>query len=241
MQYCCRELTPPRKPHDDVLDSLQSLKLRPPRKVSPAMSTLQGYYGLTPPKRGPLAEGTEMAVYKTGRTLQMEDEQHARESPATDPGFSHHRKSRSLVSLENAERASEDKEAGDSNEADRSIRRRQKADNDPSQLTPESLMKQDGGVGFLGRIRKGLALRPKLGNRTDMDASRQNSSPLGDFFNDVLTSMRKSSSTSNLQESENASSMWPTGRWSLKADGIARPIFDGLPKPMTARRKTATD
>lgn len=203
------------------------------------MSSLQGYYGLVPPKRRPRTEGTEMAVYRTGRTLQMEDEPYTRESPATDPGFSRHRKSRSLVSLVNAERAYEDKETGDSNDADGSMRRRQKADNDSSLQTPEILMKEDSGGGFLGRIGNGgLALRPKLGSRMDVDASRQGSSSTGEFISDVFVSVRKSSSASSLQESENAFSMWPTSKWT---DGIARPILDGLPKPLTVRKKTAVD
>ncbi|ONK73691.1 uncharacterized protein A4U43_C04F34270 [Asparagus officinalis] len=228
------EQTPPRQPHDDVLDSVRSLRLKakPPRKVSPAMSSLQGYYGLTPPRKGPLAEGTEMALYKTNRTLNLDDRPHIKGSPATDPGFGRHRKSRSLVSLENADRSSED-----NGEADKSIRRRPKE-------TPEILMEESSG-GFLGRIGKGLALRPKLFSRMDGDASRQNSTPIGDFLNDVFVSVRKSSSTSNLQESESSSSssIWSASKWpSLNADAITRPIFDGLPKPMTSRwNKTALD
>ncbi|KAJ6839411.1 uncharacterized protein M6B38_314735 [Iris pallida] len=233
------EQIPPRRPHDDVLDSLQSLKLKPPRKVSPAMSTLQGYYGLTPPKTGPVIEGTEMAVYKTGRVLCMEDGLLPRESPASDPGFSRHRKSRSLVSLENGDMVAEIVAAGDGTEADKSVRRRQKGEVDTSVRTPEILLKEDIGGGFSGRTGKGLALRPKIGFRTDMDAGRQNSIPVTDSLVSDFVSVRKSSSTSNLVDSESSSSsIWPTGKWS---DAIARPIFDGLPKPMTGRRKAALD
>lgn len=228
--------TPPRPPHADVLDSLQSLKSKPPRRVTPAMNSLQGYYGLAPPKRGLLAEGTEMAVYRSGRRLSLQNVSPTRESPATDAGFSLHRKSRSLVSLEKAEMIdNEDRtvaEAGDGSEADKSIRRRQKPDNDPTSQTPEFLMKEDSGGGFLGRIRKGLALRPKIGNRMDGDAM-QNSPSIGDFLTDVFISMRKSSSTSNLQEPEGNGFIWPTNMWSLKPDAIA--------KPMTVRRKAALD
>ena len=239
--YCCREYTPPRRPQDDVLDSIQSLKMKPPRRVTPAMSSLKEYYGLAPPKRGPLVEGTEMAVYKTGRSVYLEDEARARASPVSDPGFSLHRKSRSLVSLETAEAITENKavaEAGDSNDPDKSIRRRQKPDNDPSLQTPEALRKDDGSGGFLGKIGKGLSFWPKIGSRVDGD-SRQISSPIGDFLNDVFVSVRKSSSTSNLQESESASSLWPTSKWSSKPDAIARPIFDGFPKPVALRRNKA--
>ncbi|KAJ6841897.1 uncharacterized protein M6B38_304575 [Iris pallida] len=234
------EQTPPRRPHDDVLDSLQSLKPKPPHKVSPAMSTLQGYYGLTPPKTGKVIEGTEMAVYNTGRVLCMEDGLLSRESPASGPGFSRHRKSRSLVSLENGDLVAAVVEAGDGSEADKSIRRRQKVEIDTSARTPDILLKEDSGGGFSGRTCKGLALRSKIGIRTDVDAGRHNPIPVADsFMFDDFISVRKSSSTSNLVDSESSSSsIRPTSKWS---DAISRPIFDGLPKPMTGRRKTALD
>ncbi|KAJ6813093.1 uncharacterized protein M6B38_145395 [Iris pallida] len=224
------EQTPPLRHHEDVLDSLQSLKLKPPRKVSPAMSTLQGFYGLPTPKTDPAIEGTEMAVYRTARVLSLEDGPLPRESPASDPSFSRPRKSRSLVFLENGDLSNE-------SESDKSIRRRQKVEVDPPVRAPEILMKEENGGGFAGRTAAGLALRPKLGSRTDMDDS---------LMGDLFVSVRKSSSTSNLQDTEAApsssSSIWPTGKWS---DAIARPnffdglpMFDGLPKPRT---KTALD
>ncbi|KAL9274071.1 hypothetical protein AKJ16_DCAP21704 [Drosera capensis] len=39
------ERTPPRR-RSEILESLHSLRVNPGRKVSPAMSSLQGYYGL---------------------------------------------------------------------------------------------------------------------------------------------------------------------------------------------------
>ncbi|PKI36685.1 hypothetical protein CRG98_042915 [Punica granatum] len=73
---------------------------------------------------------------------------------------------------------------------------------------------------------------------------------LGDLIgaDSSLSSVRKSSSTSNLQDQETSSlsSIWPTPRWSMKPDlqslstaAITRPIFDGLPKPLTTRRNKA--
>lgn len=68
---CFRDQTPPRRARSDILDTVQTLKLKPPScKVSPAMSSLQGFYSLAPPhKLGPLLEGTEMAVYKINSPL----------------------------------------------------------------------------------------------------------------------------------------------------------------------------
>ncbi|KAJ6799609.1 uncharacterized protein M6B38_280930 [Iris pallida] len=239
------EQTHPPRHHDDLLDSLQSLQLKPTCKVSPAMSTLHGYYGLPTPKTGPTSEGTEMAVYKTARVLSLEDGLLPRESPASDSGFSQPRKSRSLVFLENGDLSNEIAESGDGNEADKSIRSCQNVEVDTSVRTPEILLKEDNGGGITGRTGNGLALRPKLGSRTDMDASWQNAAPIttDSFIGDLPVSVQKSSSTYNLQDTETtSSSIWPTGKWS---DAIARPIFDGfpmfdgLPKPMTGRRTKA--
>ncbi|PKA48092.1 hypothetical protein AXF42_Ash015855 [Apostasia shenzhenica] len=181
---------------DDVMDSLQTIKLKPkPRLVSPAMCSLQGYYGLRRPRK----------------TLLLGDD-----TPASDPTHGRHRRTRSLVNeflLENGDFTD------DVGGSDRSIRRRQKAD-----------------------AGKGLALRPKSGSRMDVDAGSQNTTKDGDSIVDVLVSVRRSSSTSNLIESANSPSIWSPSMWSLKPDAIARPIFDGLPKPVTARRyKAALD
>ncbi|PIA64190.1 hypothetical protein AQUCO_00201460v1 [Aquilegia coerulea] len=249
-----------RRARSDVLESLQSLKLESPqRTVSPAMSSLQGYYRLKPQKR--INEGTEMAVYSTGRAHYLEDGPFPEHSPRSEPPPSRHRKSRSLVSsilsdngelTENVPIA----EVGDS-EAEKlkkSVRRRQKAETDIS--SPLLTVKEDngGGSGFSATTGKGLALRPKSTNRialaADADAGWLNPVVVGlgeslatNFFDGV----RKSSSTSNLQEQEgNGSSIWTTSKWSLKPDlqafsaaSLARPIFDGLPKPMSGRKSKA--
>ncbi|XP_058090301.1 uncharacterized protein LOC131236842 [Magnolia sinica] len=247
--------TKTRRPHIDLLDSLQSLKLKyPQRTVSPAMCSLQGYYGLTPSSNRGAPDGTEMAVYKTHTGFYPEDELQPKTSTtsAQPPG---HRKSRSIVNghlLENGEMAGDVQfaEAGDS-DADRSndkaVRRRQKADVDPTTRTPELLLKEDSSGGFSGITGKRLALRPKSASRTslaaDAESGRPSPIPLGDsLVANGHASVRKSSSTSSLQDSsENSSSIWPTAKWNLKPDlqalsaaAIARPIFDGFSKPITS-------
>ncbi|KAH0452737.1 hypothetical protein IEQ34_020036 [Dendrobium chrysotoxum] len=225
----------------DIVDSLQSLKLKPsPRRLSPAMCSLQGYYGLTQSNKNQLPEGTEMSVFKSGKSLMFEDDAKFLESPASNPVHSRLQKTPNLdngFSLDNGH-ASEN-----INELDGWIRRR-KSDADPSFHTPEILLKEEGtGSAFSGRAGKGLALRPKLGSRTDLDDGRQNTSLGSDsLIGDVSPSVQKSSSATNLSESENISSIWPASKWSLKPDVIARPIFDGFQKPLAAwRNKAALD
>ncbi|KAJ0970065.1 hypothetical protein J5N97_022942 [Dioscorea zingiberensis] len=232
--------------HKDALDSFQSLKLKPPpkQKVTAAMTNLQGYYNLTPSRKGPLAEGTEMAIYKTDRVLFSEYESLPKQSPASDPLLNHHRRTRSFA---NGFLPKDDNavviDVGESSESERAnsekfVRRRQKSDADPFSRVPGSLIEDSSG-GFSGRTGKGLALRPKAGSRTDNDISRaaaSNSAGDSSMANGFLF-VRKSSSTSNLQESDNGSSVWPP--WNLKPELISRPIFDGLPKPVNVRRNKA--
>nr|XP_018677005.1 PREDICTED: uncharacterized protein LOC108951923 [Musa acuminata subsp. malaccensis] len=235
-----RDQSPPHRPCNDVLELIESINMRPRlRKVSPAMSRLQGYYGLGHTKRRPVLGGEDMSLYGTGKCC-FDDELLYKKSPTSDPPPSRHRKSRSLMngfSLENGYIADEKAvfEAGENSDIERSIRRRQKTD------TPE-LFLEDSNGGFSGRTGKGIAPRPKSGYRIDTDVGRLSVLPNGDYVkNEALASVRKSSSTSCLQSQDfdNISSMWPMSKWSLKSDVLARPIFDGLPKSMTVRRNKA--
>uniref|UniRef100_A0A0D9XKU5 LysM domain-containing protein n=1 Tax=Leersia perrieri TaxID=77586 RepID=A0A0D9XKU5_9ORYZ len=234
-----RECTPPRRLHDDILDSV----LRTPRhKVSPAMSLLQGYYGLTPPpKKDTTHEGTEMAVYGKGKSVCLDDDPWFGEPPDSDPFSFQHRKTRSLAigsSLLNGET----EENGDS---EKSIRRRQKVDG-------ELLPREENGSAVLARAGKGLALRPKSGSRQDLNKSQQNLMALAEpSISDGLHAVRKSSSTPEFQEPESnnnssSSSIWSTSKWTLKPDAftlpLPLPLFDNIPKPIAAwRNKAARD
>ncbi|XP_043716490.1 uncharacterized protein LOC122664643 [Telopea speciosissima] len=253
--------TPSRR-HSDVLESIQALRLKSAQhKVSPAMNTLQGYYGLKHSSNNSEAE-TEMAVYKTDRARYLEDEL-PKSSPFSDPFPGRHRKSRSLVNgffPENGELSDVPNVGAGDHEVYRSndkyVRRRQKAENN-SPRTPEMLLKEDtsGGSGFSTTSGRGLALRPKSASRTNLAADVESGwlSPvpvrLGDsVIADGFSGVRKSSSTPSFQEQDNNNSsfIWPTSKWNLKSDlqafsaaAIARPIFDGLPKPITGRRNKA--
>ncbi|KAF6989097.1 hypothetical protein CFC21_006478 [Triticum aestivum] len=226
-----RECTP-RRLRDDLLDSV----LRTPRhKVSPAMSLLQGYYGLTPPpKRNPTQEGTEIAVYGKGKSISLVDEPWSAETPNPNTFMFEHRKPRSqtIGSLVNGE----SEENGD---GERPVRRRPKADG-------ELLPREENGSALLSRAGKGLALRPKSGTRPDMNKSHQNLIAMSEpSFDGGLQTVKKSSSTPEFQEPESnnsSSSIWSASKWSLKPDAFALPLFDSIPKPIAAwKNKAARD
>ncbi|XP_022725682.1 uncharacterized protein LOC111282041 [Durio zibethinus] len=259
--------TPAQHFPPDLLDSFQSLRLKtPPRRVSPAMSSLQGYYGLKPTEGKKISEGFEMSVYRKGEAHYLEDGTFLKPSSASNPSLKLHQKCRSVANGfldENGEVVAEIMSAGEAREGEpdksneKLIRRRQKSEADFTAHTPERLLKEDNasGGGFSTITAKGLALRSKAASRTnsgaDAEVSGFNPTPsvLGDdCMVDGFSVVRKSSSTSSLQDqdSSNLSSLWPATKWSLKPDlqtlstvGITRPIFDGLPKPMSGRKNKA--
>ncbi|XP_078161922.1 uncharacterized protein LOC144557250 [Carex rostrata] len=206
-----REQTPPRRPHEEILDSLQSLKLKPPRhqSVSPAMSLLQGYYGLSPPPKKPTkkANETEMTL------LNCLDKEpiFLNQISNSEPPPNRHRKTLSLVNGDITEEGPD---------YDKKIRRRQKADVSPEKLSSSRP--------------KGLPLRPKH--------SQQNLTAMGGdpLIPDGFLTVRKSSSTSDLQDSDSGPSSSLLSKWNLKPDSFT--LFDSLPNPIaTWRNKAAKD
>ncbi|KAF8723141.1 hypothetical protein HU200_022297 [Digitaria exilis] len=231
-----RECTP-RRIHDEILDSI--LKTPKP-KVSPAMSLLQGYYGLAPPpKRDQTSEGTEMAVYRKGKSSYSDVEPWL-EPPNSDPFPLQNRKTRSL----NIGSSLFDGDADENGDSERLIRRRQKADG-------ELLPREENGGDFLASAGKGLALRPKSSSRPDMNKSQQNLFAMAEpLFGNGVQTVRKSSSTPEFQEPESntssSSSIWSASKWSINTDAFALPLpiprFDNIPKPIAAwRNKAARD
>ncbi|KAG2544161.1 uncharacterized protein LOC120687738 [Panicum virgatum] len=204
--HCTREWTMCRPPKNAA--SLDPF-LKPPRStVSPSMSLLQGYYGLTPtPNENLINEGTEMTTYIRGQ----------------------HRKARSLSSSFALENGDANKETDD---AEKPIRRRQKAD-------VELTTREDSGGSLLARAGQGLAMRPKSGSRADMNSSQKDL--LGEWmpsYGDGLHAVKKSSSTPEFQDSDSISiaSVWLKSKWNLKPDAftlaLPLPLFDGIPKPL---------
>ncbi|WZY80193.1 hypothetical protein YC2023_026577 [Brassica napus] len=257
----CHELEPPNHSNGDVFDSFQSLRLKSSeKKVSPAMNSLQGYYGLKPANRTVSVGGSlEMGNYKSENNG---DSQYLRPFPSTNTPLNHHRKSRSLVNalLEEINQSPDNTTHQDSS-SDKLIRGRRKSVADFSSRTPELLLKEENSSsngGFLSIAGKGLALRSKASSRTNLSAAESettsNFNPvpinlMDASVSDSFSSVRKSSSASSLQDPDGSNgssslSLWPTSKWSLKPDlltpaAITSSIFDGLPKPLTGRRNKA--
>ncbi|KAL6579367.1 hypothetical protein OROMI_009583 [Orobanche minor] len=254
--------------YSDIFDSFPSLKLKAysEEKISPALSSLRDYYNLKPTDEKSRSEGFEMAVYRKGAAHYLEDAPFATPtSPVSNPPLSHHRKSKSAVNCLASENGnlmnplmSQESESNDSIE--KLVRRRQKSVADFTKYTPEKLLKKENtnSITISSITGKGLALRPKSASRTasgGVDGETGGPTPipvgLGDsFLTDSGNGVRKSSSTSSLQDSENGAllSIWSSSKWSLKPDfqalsaaAITRPIFDGLPKPSNRKNKAALD
>lgn len=246
----CSEQTPIRRAHTDILESFQSLKITPER-ISPAMSSLRGYYGLTEQRNS--SEGFEMALYSKGTSNYIKDEEYSISSLMNAP-LSQHRKSRSVANGFKTAEEELDNELDDAAKWIENLnKRRQKSEADFSR-TPEKLLKEENGSGgwFSAITGKGLALRTKASSRTNLasevEANGTNGFPLslGDSTAvDSSSGVKKSSSTSSLldQEGNNStSSIWSAAKWSLTPDlqaALAKPIFDGLPKPITGRKSKA--
>lgn len=233
-------------------EPLQSLRLKPPKqKISPAMTILQKYYGLDSSRSRDTSGDTEMAMYTSSTT------EHSREEwfPKASPILNHHSMSTNSVLdlltgnddvLEYV--PSTDIGDGGSDKSDeKSVRRRQKVDVDNGGNTPDS-----NGSNGSSSTGKALFMRPKSASRVTLFSESESgwldSIPVGlgeSIFTDGLSGVRKSSSASSLREQEKynlAATIWPTSKWSLKPDSISKPIFDGLPIPITGRRsKTALD
>lgn len=202
------------------------------------MSLLQGYYGLSPPpKRNQTGEGTEMTAYRKGKSAFLDVEPWL-EPPNSEPFSLQNRKTKSLT-IGSSLLDGDTDENGDS---ERFIRRRQKADG-------ELLLREENGGDFLASSGKGLALRPKSSNRSDMNKSQQNLFAMAEpLFSNGVQTVRKSSSTPEFQEPESntSSSIWSASKWSINTDAFALPLpiprFDNIPKPIAAwRNKAARD
>lgn len=145
------------------------------------------------------------------------------------------------------------------------LMRRRRSEIDLQNHTPEMMLKPDPTnttAAFSPAAGKGLALRPKSASRSGNDVDGLPNMPplkLGDsVISDTLTGVKKSSSSPSFHESFNngnsnnnnnctvTSSIWPTSMLNLTAEfqalstaAITRPIFDGLPKPMSGRKNKA--
>ncbi|XP_065880706.1 uncharacterized protein [Euphorbia lathyris] len=260
--------TPPRPRYSNLLESFECLKTKSAEeKVSPAMSTLQKFYGLKSASPKGAVEGTEMAVYRTGSSGYLNEELLPKSSHISGSSYYNLKSRNSANYLLSDDAIMVDyiplAEAGDAEgekSSEKFVRRRQKSEVDFRSGTSERLLKEEnsgGSSGFSPATGKGLAMRPKSASRAALTAESEpgwiNSMAVG-LGDSIITDgglplVRKSSSTPSLHDQENgnsSSSIWPTSKWNLKQDlqafsnaAITIPIFDGLPKPISGRRSKA--
>ncbi|XP_047318240.1 uncharacterized protein LOC124921612 [Impatiens glandulifera] len=233
------------------------------REVSPAMSILQSFYGLKPTREEKVC--SEMMHNKEGDSSQYLE----LDSPScSNPHLSHRRRSKSIdYSLSENGKSSntDDDNAVTADSITNSDRRCQAPVIDFGSLIPEKPLKEDCGREYSAIAGTGLALRSKAASRnmiasgiepsSDGSSGRTliNPSPirLGNSCGaDGCIEVRKSCSLSSIQDQDNnsssSSSIWPKSKWRLKSDRqllstavIAKPIFDGFPKPIVGRRNKA--
>ncbi|XP_042065986.1 uncharacterized protein LOC121809431 [Salvia splendens] len=251
------EQDPSNRRQSDLFDSFQSLKLGSSEpKVSPAMNSLRGYYGLRQPDEKASSGGLD----PNGGAKYLEDGSFY--TPSKHP-LSHQRKSRSVANnlmyanggLHDPLLSPESEDSGTNKWIEKLLGRRQMSETGLTSCPPEKLLKEESSSSS-GISSGGLALRSKAASRAfsgGVDAELGGMTPipldLGESpQTDPVNGVRKSSSTSSLMDTDISalSLLWPTSTWSLKPDfqalsSAAMPIFDGLPKPMSRKNKAALD
>ncbi|CAH1414715.1 unnamed protein product [Lactuca virosa] len=220
------EMTPPNRRYSDSINSLKSLKLSssPPRNISSSIDSLRDYYRLTPNNHNSLKEGSEMTQTPLGLH---------RKSKSENNGFSKISKT-------------DVKEAGSDKSIEKLVRRR-KSEVDLNNHTPDMMMTSSAAYV------KGLGLRPKISE----GGSDVNMVPVVQAFSGVRksssaptfqlseaasnsNSISNSNSNSNCNSSPSSSSFWPMSMLNFTLDlqaAITSPLFDGLPKPTSGRKK----
>ncbi|KAK8482813.1 hypothetical protein V6N13_085575 [Hibiscus sabdariffa] len=253
--------SPGRDLPPDLLDSFQSLKPKTTtRRISHAMTSLQGFYSLKQTEINTMPGTLEMTMYRKGEVNCLEDDPFMKPSFACKPPTMLRRNCRSEANgfcNENGKLRAhimspvEAKEGEADILKDKWLRRRPKSDDIFAQTPAKMFQDNTSGGAFSTITSKSLALRSKAGSRTDLVADGETgflptTTGVGDCYGiHELLAVKKSSSTSSLQDQDSSislSSLWPTYKWSLKPDLQALStvaIFDGLSRPATGRKNKA--
>lgn len=244
-----REETPPQKHHENGGPDVSRLltRAKPPRaSISPAMSSLQGFYGLKPSSNNTAMEAINNGATSGTVLLPPGSEVELASRASATPLSASPIRSQKLRNSVNGHSSTnghhlpgdfslvdatdEDDTSNRSSPMDKFVRRRQqqKTDFDSPCRTPELLIKDDtaGTPPLRSSGGKGLALRPKSGSKADPTPTRTSSESL---LSNGFLGVRKSSSTPNFEESD-GSSLWSTGKWAIKTEAITRPLLDSWPK-----------
>ncbi|XP_076917943.1 uncharacterized protein LOC143578166 [Bidens hawaiensis] len=251
--------TPPNHRHSDLLDSIKSLKLSSssPRTVSPSMEALRDYHGLKPTNQNGINERFENGPKQSEPSNPAHGLHRKCKSLACELS--------ETGSTDNETTPATNGKKSDSDSWYDILTRRRKSEIDLQNHTLQTMLKPDTTIttntatAFSPAAGKGLALRPKAASRTTSDADGPQNMPplkLGDsVITDAFSGVKKSSSSPSFQESltgnnntngTSTSSIWPTSMLNLTVDlqalstaAITRPMFDGLPKPMSGRKSKA--
>jgi len=237
-----RAWAPNYQQNRDTIDSLDSSNCGQ-KGASPAMSTLQRYYGLSSQKGSAMDCSTEMSVYRKGGFQSNLSETLLSSSAApgtkgTDGSWEYEEP---VNRLSSANGANGNKSNGvPKPKQDASMRRRQKAEAESNRTDI-----QDDFLADPIKAIKSLLPRPISSIRLNMDTGSPDSSQKSSisFLNlNGFKSVRKSPSAPSFADAENGVSMWSSSKWTFNHESFTRPLLDGLPKPVSGRRmKTALD
>ncbi|KAE8669698.1 Detected protein of confused Function [Hibiscus syriacus] len=254
--------SPARDLPPDLLDSFQSLrpKTTPPR-VSLAMTSLQGFYGLKQTKINTISDAFEMAVYRKVEVNCVGDGPFMKPSSACNLPLKLRRNCRSeangFFNDNDKLRAyimspGEAKEGEHDKSKDKQLRRRPKSEADFFAHRPAKVFDDNtSGRGFSTIASKGLALRSKTGSRSNLLVDNEmefspTTTGVGDgYVIHELSAVKRSTSTPCLQDPDSCtglSSIWPASKWSLKPDLqvlSTTSIFDGLSNPVSGHKNKA--
>ncbi|XP_004966551.1 uncharacterized protein LOC101760139 [Setaria italica] len=228
----------PNHQHDrDITDSLDSANSAQ-KGASPAMSTLQRYYGLSSQKGNTTDCSTEMSMYCKGSFQSSLGETllSCSAAPGTDRSWEYEE---AVNGFSSANGANGNKSHGvPKPKQDVSMRRRQKVEAESNATDT-----QDDFLADPIKAIKSLLPRPISSIRLSMGTGSPDSSQKSNIsFLNGFKSVRKSPSAPNFADAENAVSMWSSSKWTFNHESFTRPLLDGLPKPVSARRmKTALD
>jgi len=234
-----RAWAPNHQQNRDTVDSLDSSNCGQ-KGVSPAMSTLQRYYGLSSQKGSAMDCSTEMSVYRKGgfQSNLSETLLSSSAAPGTNGTDGSWEYEESVNRFSSANGANGNKSNGvPKPRQDASMRRRQKAEAESN--TTDT---QDDFLADPIKAIKSLLPRPISSIRLNMDTGSPDSSKKSSisFLNfNGFKSVRKSPSAPSFADAENGVS---SSTWTFKHESFTRPLLDGLPKPVSGRRmKTALD
>lgn len=234
-----RAWAPSHQQNRDAIDSLDSSKYAQ-QGVSPAMDDLQRYYGLTSQKGNtPTMDcSTEMSVYRKGSFQgnlceTLLDSSAAPGTKVTDRSWEFEGTDNGFPAMNGANTT---KSKGPPKpKQDGSMRRRQKVEADSNAADA-----QDDFLADPIKVIKSLLPRPISSIRLNMDTGIPDSSQKSaTSFLSGFRSVRKSPSTPNFADPENGVSMRSSSKWSFNHESFTRPLLDGLPKPVSARRTKA--